>query len=155
MDVHAMKRERQANALLALARERGWVTLDEIMKAASGSPVDADTAEDIARDLGFELTEGGRDPWEDVETLVEEGPPAFTRRREALPTAEDLALDSPAALYLREISVTPLLTAEEEVALAKQLEAGQSAEKSLAQGSVAPDDRARLEQQVQQGEAAR
>jgi len=155
MDRHESKRERQAGVLVAEARERGWVTLDEIMQAASGSPVDADSAEDIARDLGIEVVESEGDVWDDLETLAEEGPSAFTRVQEGVAPAEELTAESPAALYLREISATPLLTAEEEIALAQQLEAGKAAQRRLERGDFAPEERAQLEQLVQQGEAAR
>ena len=150
-----MKRARQAQALIAEARERGWVTLDEILDAATGSPVDSDSAEDIARDLGVELVESEGDVWEDIETLAEEGPSAFTPVRERAAPAEELTPDSPAALYLREISATPLLTAEEEIELAKQIEAGKAAKRRLESGDVPPDQRPALEQAVQRGEAAR
>src|SRR5581483_1601861 len=48
-----------------------------------------------------------------------------------------------------------LLTAEEEVALAKQFEAGRAARKRLAHGAVAPAERAALEDAVTAGELAR
>ena len=148
------KREKRL-ALVRAARNRGYVTLDEILQAASGSPVDADTAEDISRDLSIELTGSDNNPWEDIGRMAEEGPSAFTRVREGTPTAEDLQADSPAALYLREISATPLLTAEEEVELAQQLEAGRGARKQLDAGEVPAEQRAELERAVQRGDAAR
>ncbi|HLH23515.1 MAG TPA: sigma-70 family RNA polymerase sigma factor [Chloroflexota bacterium] len=147
--------DEEGRDLLEVARERGWITLDEVMRAASGSPVDADEAQELVREAGVELVDRGGDAWEDLETLAEEGTGAFTRARETPPPAEELAPDSPAALYLREISQTPLLTAEEEVELAKQLEAAKTAQKELAQGNVAPADRARLEEAVARGDAAR
>jgi RNA polymerase primary sigma factor len=141
--------------LLAVARERGWFTLEEVMHAASGSPVDLDEAQDVVRGAGIELVDSNNDTWEDLETLADEGPSAFTRSREAPAPAEELTPDSAAALYLREISRTPLLTAEEEVELAKDLEAGKAADKTLAQGPQDPDERTRLERAVQQAAAAR
>jgi RNA polymerase primary sigma factor len=141
--------------LLAVARERGWFTLDEVMKAAAGSPVDTDEASELVREAGVELVQRDGDAWEDLETLAEDGPSAFARTRETPPPAEELAPDSTAALYLREISQTPLLTAEEEVDLAKRLEAAKDAQKRLAQGDVEPAERARLQEAVARGEAAR
>src|SRR5436309_11614733 len=89
--------------LLQVARERGWFTLDEVMRAASGSPVDVDEARELVREAGVDLVERGGNAWEDLETLAQDGPAAFVQTRESPPPAEELAPDSPAALYLREI----------------------------------------------------
>jgi RNA polymerase primary sigma factor len=140
---------------LEVARTRGWFTLDEVMQAASGSPVDVDEARGLVREAGVDLVERGGDAWADLETLAEDGPGSFTQQRESPPPAEELAADSTAALYLREISQTPLLTAEEEIDLAKRLEAARAAEKRLAQGNVEAAERARLDQDVARGESAR
>jgi RNA polymerase primary sigma factor len=147
--------DEKGRALLAKAQERGWITLDEVMQAASGSPVDFDEAADVVRGAGIKLTDSNGDAWEDLETLAEEGPGAFTQARETPPPAEELTPDSAAALYLREISRTPLLTAEEEVQLAKQLEAGKAAEKRLAQGNVDEAERLDLDDAIHLGESAR
>jgi len=61
----------------------------------------------------------------------------------------------PASLYLREISRTPLLTAEEEVTLAQELENGKDARARLESGISDPDERTRLERGVAIGQAAR
>jgi RNA polymerase primary sigma factor len=140
------------------ARERGWITLEELMNLASGSPIDLDDATDLARAAGIDLVKSkgddGDDSWEDLETLAEEGPGAFTGVREGPVPIEELAPGGPAALYLREISRTPLLTAEEEIELAKRVEAAQAARERLAEGVADPGERARLEETVQRGEEA-
>ena len=155
MNVHQVKRHMQEHELLEATRQRGWLTLDEVMQAASGSPVDFDEATDTVRQAGISLVEREGDPWEDLETLAQNGPQAFQERPLPRPRAEELAADSPAALYLREISRTPLLTAEEEVALAKQLEASDAAKQALAEGVQDGSQRAALEEEVQRGQAAR
>jgi len=152
--MHESKQEKH-RALVDAARERGWITLDELMNTASGSPVDLDEATDLAREAGIDLVDEDGDAWEDLRTLAEDGPGAFSAVREAPPPAEELTPDSPAALYLREIRQTPLLTAEAEVALAKQLEAGKEAKKQLERGVADPAERARLEEAIREGDAAR
>src|SRR5207302_9569095 len=96
------------------------------------------------------------DPWEDVHTLANDGPDAFREPiREGPAAGADLAAEDPSTFYLREISRTPLLTADEEVALAQQLEAGNAARERLEAGSVSPEERDELERAVQEGERAR
>jgi hypothetical protein len=62
---------------LAAARNRGWTTLEELMKLASGSPVDVDEAVDLAQDAGFQLVERGGDAWEDLGRRLTRAPAPF------------------------------------------------------------------------------
>lgn len=76
-----------------------------------------------------------------------------SRRRDAL--AIEFAAGSPAVLYLREISKARLLTADEEVTLAREVRAGREAEARLDLSGIEPEERRELEQQVGVGRAAR
>ncbi len=140
--------------VLEAARQRGWTTLEELLDLASGSPVDAEESAQLAERAGIHLVRGDGDVWDEMETLAEQGPEAFRAEREGPAEPEDIGASS-ASLYLREISRTPLLTAEEEVTLARQLEAGKAARAKLEQGAVDPDERAALEETLRVGEAAR
>ncbi len=76
-----------------------------------------------------------------------------SRRRKTL-HAE--TLEDSVQMYLREIGEVNLLTAEEEVELAKAIEAGRKAEQLLNSDKTFPwDERTRLVRQAQQGEEAR
>jgi RNA polymerase primary sigma factor len=174
---HSAEDARRDHAYLAAAKDRGWITLDEIMKLASGSPVDADQALHVTREAGIGLSDDADDhdddhatsrgdAWHDLSTLADAGPSAFHPSGRDDPTSRDdeaatdeLMAGGPASLYLREISRARLLTAEEEVALAQALEAGKAARARLEQsdqgGVDEPSERAQLELDVQHGEEAR
>lgn len=68
--------------------------------------------------------------------------------------ADEFSTDNLAALYLREISQRRLLTAIEEVELAKQREHGEEARATLASGDYLPDRRSELDEVVGIGKAA-
>ncbi len=58
-------------------------------------------------------------------------------------------------IYLQDIAQVPLLTAAEEVQLAKAIEAGQSAKQCLEQEAVTSEERERLEHQIAAGKKAK
>jgi len=66
-------------------------------------------------------------------------------------------LDNTVALYFHDIDRIPLLSADEEVALARRIEAGRRARRRLSQQRhvLAPEERARLKLAVSNGESAR
>ena len=152
-------------AYVAAARERGWITIEELLRLASGSPVDLGEAEALTRAAGIDLVDDSQsNPWDDLGKLAEDGPEAFSGSGQrsdrdeagaASAAADELLAGGPAALYLREISRTPLLTAEEEVTLSKELEAGKAARARLDEGVTDPAERERLEADLQVGDAAR
>ena len=72
------------------------------------------------------------------------------------PARVDQAPPSPTGLYLRDISAVTLLTAEQEVELARLIEAGKQARRRLEHGVKLPDaDRASLEEAAARGEQSR
>jgi RNA polymerase primary sigma factor len=140
---------------LAEARERGSTSLGELLELASGSPVDPEEASELAQASGIQLVDAEGDPWDHLERLADEGTDAYRETREGPAQAEDLAVGDPATVYLGEISRTPLLTAEEEIQLAQDRDAGVEARAQLADGIANDEERARLEEVVRHGEAAR
>ncbi|HYF64302.1 MAG TPA: sigma-70 family RNA polymerase sigma factor, partial [Herpetosiphonaceae bacterium] len=75
----------------------------------------------------------------------------------AMPDLSDIALDDPVRMYLQEIGQVPLLTASEEVDLAKKMELAHAASDALLhdEGGLSHAERQMLRRQVDAGRAAR
>jgi RNA polymerase primary sigma factor len=111
--------------LIARAREQGAVTLADIAVALDACDLPAHEIDGVARmlvDEGVDVLDGTADG---ADSRPAPGPADETRR----PVTSDLV-----RIYLREIGRVPLLTAEDEVELAKSIEAGLFAEEKLADG---------------------
>jgi RNA polymerase primary sigma factor len=81
---------------------------------------------------------------------------AQAMRRPGAAAAGDEAPPTNAAIYFRDISTTSLLTAEEEIELAQQIERGEDAKRVLSRGEqLSEEERDALEQTVIEGERAR
>lgn len=140
--------------LLARGREQGHLSLDELREAFETAGVSSGQARSILHELtdaGVRLAsgEGTETPVEAEESLAKgendspsaeneesEGAKEAAEQVTAAPADADLDDSQPGTgdsvhAYLREIGRTPLLTAEEEVDLAKRIEAGMYAEEKL------------------------
>jgi RNA polymerase primary sigma factor len=118
--------------LIALGRERGYLTYEQISSTLEEVEI---TKEQVSQ-LHANLVEHG------VDVIAEDGVSAYKQQRESAgdnaagsaPKKEELdltvepSLDS-LRLYLRSIGRVPLLTAEQEVSLAKRIERGDMAAK--------------------------
>jgi len=116
----------QLTELVALGRERGSLAMADVMVAldrADLPPEALDTAVRTLADEGIEVVDVPREEDTLTDTEIKQADRAGGGRA----TTSDLV-----RIYLREIGRVPLLTAEDEVELAKQIEAGLFAEEKLA-----------------------
>jgi len=114
----------QVTDLVARARERGAVAMTDITAAFEGSDLPADAVDSIVRLLGDEGVEVVDAPPDDVED----------RRSGRAELARRAVTGDLVRIYLREIGRVPLLTAQDEVELAKSIEAGLFAEETIRVG---------------------
>jgi RNA polymerase primary sigma factor len=141
--------------LLEKADNQGFLTTEDVLEVLP----DADEAMDRLEDIFLWLNAAGVEVFGDKpgdaeaakldEDDYEDEDDAFD--------LSGVSSDDTVGLYLKEMARVPLLTTEEEVELAKRLEAGSAARAELARidNSVDEETRLRLEAIIEDGKAAR
>ena len=134
----------------ALASLDGEVSLESVMAKLRKAGIDIEVSGEEGGD-GLRGPEDGAafgEPWNEEEA-------AEDVTEEDIYSLDGISVDDTVALYLREMARVPLLTSEEEVALAKKIEQGREAQRLLQEGVRSAEERACLEQIVSEGLAAR
>ncbi|HZS95100.1 MAG TPA: sigma-70 family RNA polymerase sigma factor [Chloroflexota bacterium] len=111
------------DTLVEQAEEQGHLTQEEIIQAVPEAASDAELMESIMahlRDEGVDVVSEETEEAEDDETEPDE----TLKEIEAVSSADANLVTDSVRLYLREIARAPLLTAQQEVELAKRVEAG-------------------------------
>jgi RNA polymerase primary sigma factor len=145
--------------LLEEAEEQGYLTLDRILAAFPEAEDDLSQLESLFAHLydeGVEIYDSEGDVV--VEDLDAEDDLEIDEDDDDGIPASDLSgisADNSISLYLKEMGRVPLLTREQEVDLAKRMERGEEAEKTLSQNGHGPEERRRLERLVEDGKEAR
>jgi RNA polymerase primary sigma factor len=127
-------------ALIKRGNHRGFLTMAEVQQELEDIEAPGEAFEKVADELRLKGIK-----------LMEEGPGVVEETIEV----SQISVSDPVRLYLNDIGRYPLLTAQQEVELAMQLEAGAKAEDHLnADEPLTDEDMAVLIHQVEMGKAA-
>ena len=121
------------------------------------------TEDPVERGIGYPIESEGEADVGAVEDLLQrhwvseerEEEEEFEAEPEVGIEAIQPGVSTPAAMYLREISRVPLLSAADEVSLAQAIERGKEALSKVSQSGLSSDGRAKLMTDIERGDAAR
>ncbi len=127
------------------AKRKGIISYDTIIEKLNESGLDPDVLDAVLihiESLGITVTRDRES--EDDDELLDDGDSSRKKKEKVdleidveATTSESIAIDDPVRMYLKEIGQVPLLTAEQEVEIAKRIEAGdESAKGELAEANL-------------------
>jgi len=125
----------EVRELAKWGKEQGGLSTDEIverLKTVELTPDQVDSVFVLLSDMGIEITDATVD---EIKEEMEEEEAAATkagRKAAELDLSVQPVTNDPVRMYLKEIGKVPLLTAEQEVSLAKRIEAGEASSVRLA-----------------------
>lgn len=153
------------NALLSDAADRGYITYDQILESlpeVENNVVLLDAVMEEAQAAGIAIYESEEEAKEHHENgsngaFGEYEDEEEDEHRAPLFDLSNVPIDDSVGLYFREMGQQDLLTADEEVQLAKEIEAGNEAEEKLAEegDELSLDEQDELYLLKERGDAAR
>src|SRR5690606_11761574 len=142
--------------LMNRADQRGYVTFEDVLELLDEDSDDVNAIEavlDELDELGIELRQDVPD--DDIDQREREFEAEEETHDPGVGDINAVSADDPVGLYFRQMAQEPLLTAQEEIGLAKRIEAGRAAMARLAEVEVGSEEYERLQQIIADGQAAR
>ncbi|HDQ72122.1 MAG TPA: sigma-70 family RNA polymerase sigma factor [Chloroflexi bacterium] len=144
--------------LLDEAEEQGYLTTEQIKEVFPEAEENIEQLEAffiLLQDRGIEIYYDEEEEAEEEDEDGDEELVAGIAGEARVVNLSGIPIDDSISLYFNEMSHVPLLSYEEEVALAKQMERAREAQVQLSNNSHGEDEKAELERLIDLGEQAR
>jgi RNA polymerase primary sigma factor len=147
--------------IIKFGRKQGYITIDDILEIIPEANQNPITLEKIFASListGIPYISNLQDEDDEDKPTVEDksnGTAALKLKSTGADHLANIETQDMVGLYLKDAAHTPLLTAEEEVILAKKIESGRFARMELAKNSISKKRRDELRYMIQDGWSAR